>query len=358
VLEHLPTGVLVLDRDGRIATHNPAAERMLGEAVRATGARCCDVLGCGRPETDLEGVCVAELGRTASDEAVELRAVAGEAELWLAAGPLAPHGHVVVHLRRDRRSRARPAAGLRVRVLGATRIEADGADLGGEWLDHRPGQVLKYLVTARGRTVSLDELLDVLWARPGRSGATNVRQAVHALRDRLEPGRARRSPSRFVIGRRGGYELAPEAVWVDADAFTEAAEAGLAALARGDLAWAEPALARAAALYTGEYLVDEQEADWALAERARLRSVAVRVLRSLGRLRVRHADLEGASDALQRLAELEPLDLDAQRALLTLLVHRGRRSEAARRYEIVRRRYRRAFGEEPSFKLAELARRG
>ena len=47
------------------------------------------MLGCGRPETDLEGVCVADLGRTASDEAVELRAVAGEGELWLAAGPLA-----------------------------------------------------------------------------------------------------------------------------------------------------------------------------------------------------------------------------------------------------------------------------
>ncbi|MDQ1741265.1 MAG: Bacterial transcriptional activator domain, partial [Pseudonocardiales bacterium] len=60
---------------------------------------------------------------------------------------------------------------------------------------------------------------------------------------------------------------------------------------------------------------------------------------------------------LQRLAELEPLDVEAQRQLLTLLLRRGRRSEAARRYEVVRRRFRRAFGEEPSFQLAELTRR-
>ena len=243
-------------------------------------------------------------------------------------------------------------------MLGTTRLELGDHSLSGEWLDHRPGQVLKYLVTARGRTVSLDELLDVFWPRPGRSGATNVRQAVHALRDRLEPDRPRRAPSRFVVGRRGGYELAADAVWVDADAFAAAAEAGLAALAAGDAETAEPALAEAARLFEGEYLADEPDADWALAERARLRALAVRVLRALGRLRVRRSDLEAASEALQRLAELEPLDLDAQRALLTLLVHRGRRSEAARRYELVRRRYRRAFGEEPGFGLAELARRG
>ena len=71
---------------------------------------------------------------------------------------------------------------------------------------------------------------------------------------------------------------------------------------------------------------------------------------------MRSGELDGAAEHLRRLAELEPLDLDAQRQHLTLLLRRGRRSEAARRYEIVCRRFRRAFGEEPSFELAELAR--
>jgi DNA-binding SARP family transcriptional activator len=72
-------------------------------------------------------------------------------------------------------------------------------------------------------------------------------------------------------------------------------------------------------------------------------------------MRVRSGELEAASEHLQRLAELEPLDVEAQRQLLTLLLRRGRRSEAARRYEVVCRRFRRAFGEEPSFQLSELA---
>ena len=37
------------------------------------------------------------------------------------------------------------------------------------------------------------------------------------------------------------------------------------------------------------------------------------------------------------------------------MLDRGRHSEALRRYELVRRRYRRAFGEEPGFSLADVA---
>ena len=80
------------------------------------------------------------------------------------------------------------------------------------------------------------------------------------------------------------------------------------------------------------------------------------MLRALAALHVRAGELDAASENLQRLADLEPLDVDAQRQMLTLLLRRGRRSEATRRYEVMRRRFRRAFGEEPSFELAELTR--
>jgi len=66
-------------------------------------------------------------------------------------------------------------------------------------------------------------------------------------------------------------------------------------------------------------------------------------------------DLEGAGELLQRLAELEPYDMDAQRDLLALLLRRGRHADAHRRYEVVRRRYRRAFGEDPDLELAGLS---
>ncbi len=85
-----------------------------------------------------------------------------------------------------------------MRALGRTRLESETAPVAGEWLGHRPGQLLKYLVCERGRVVTHDELLEVFWPNAGRAGATSVRQAIHTLRDRLEPGRPKGKPSGYV----------------------------------------------------------------------------------------------------------------------------------------------------------------
>ena len=248
---------------------------------------------------------------------------------------------------------------LRIRVLGPMQLEAGGAVLEGDWLAHRPGQVLKYLVAARGRAVTADELLGAFWPQPdGTPAATNVRQAVHALRDRMEPDRERQAPSRYVAGRRGGgYELAGGMVVVDADVFAAAAEAGLAALREGDAARAEVALTAAAALYRGDFLADEPDAEWALAERARLRALAGRVLRALAG----HPPARGRARRGQRPAAAARRARAARRrgpapAADAAAAARAAAREAARRYEVVSRRFRRAFGEEPVFELSELAR--
>ena len=356
VLEHLPAGVVALDAEGRLAAANPAAERLLGALPQDGGARCCDLVGCRRPGTALESRCIAEVVRARGDVVGELLVHTPAGDAWLTGAPLGDGG-VVLHLRGGSEAADAPDERLRIRALGPMQLEVGGAVLDGDWLSHRPGQVLKYLIANRGRPISSDELLHEFWPQPGGSpAATNVRQAVHALRDRLEPDRERQAPPRYVIGRRGGgYELAAGLVLVDADAFAAAAEAGLHAAREGDAARAEAALARAAALYRGDFLADEPDAEWAIAERDRLRALAGRVLRALAGMCLRAGELDAASDHLSRLADLEPLDLDAQRQMLTLLLRRGRRSEAARRYEVVCRRFRRAFGEDPSFELSELA---
>jgi DNA-binding SARP family transcriptional activator len=235
---------------------------------------------------------------------------------------------------------------LRLCLLGRTRLDGAGDALGGDWVAHRPGQVLKYLALARGRAVTVDELLDAVWPGAGRSGATNVRQAIHTLRDRLEPGRERGVRSAIVRSVRGGYALAGDIV-LDLDRFEDHARAGLAALRAGDDAGARRELAAAAALYEGDLLADEPYADWALAERERVRDLAGQVLAALAGLEEGVGELDAAADHLQRLSALDPLDLESQRRVIGLLLRRGRRSEALRRWELVRRRYRRAFGEDP-----------
>jgi DNA-binding SARP family transcriptional activator len=359
VLEHLTTGVVVLDAEGRVASRNPAARRLLGPLPDSGTSRCCDLVGCRRPGTPLESGCIAERVRARGAPVGELLVHAPGGDVWLTAAPLGEGGEVVMQLRPDHPPEREADERLRIRALGSMRLEVGGAVLEGDWLGHRPGQVLKYLVATRGRPVTSEELLGTFWPQPdGTPAATNVRQAVHALRDRLEPGRERQAPSRYIAGRRGGgYELVSGCVLIDADAFVAAAEAGLHAVRSRDAARAEVALARAAQLYRGDFLADEPEAEWALTERGRLRAVAGRVLRALAGVRLRAGELEAASDQLHRLAELEPLDVETQRQLLTGLMRCGRRTEAARRYEVVRRRFHRAFGEEPGFALADLGRR-
>jgi DNA-binding SARP family transcriptional activator len=353
----LPAGVVALDAEGRLAAANPAAERLLGALPEDGGARCCDLVGCRRPGTALESRCIAETVRKRADVVGELLVQTPAGEAWLTGAPLGDGG-VVLHLRPGGEAADGPDERLRIRALGLLQLEVGGAVLEGDWLSHRPGQVLKYLIARRGRPVASEELLQEFWPQPDGAApaATNVRQAVHALRDRLEPDRERQAPPRYVVGRRGGgYELAAGLVLVDADVFAAAAEAGLTALRDGDARRAEAALGRAASLYRGDFLADEPDAEWAIAERDRLRALAGRVLRALAGVALRAGEFDAATDHLQRLAELEPLDVDAQRQMLTLLLRRGRRTEAARRYEVISRRFRRAFGEEPSFELSELA---
>jgi DNA-binding SARP family transcriptional activator len=244
---------------------------------------------------------------------------------------------------------------LRIYTLGRTRVESSEGSIGGAWLGHRPGELLKYLVCHRDRTVPVDELIEVFWPDAGATGSANVRQTVHTLRDQIEPRRRKHRPNSFVLARSGGYELDTTAVWIDADEFDSHVRTGLDALAAADHASAEPALQRAVDLHGAEFLADEPYAEWALPERERLRSLAAKALRGLSSIRLSRGDIDAAIEHLQRLAELHPLDLEIQKELVGVMLRRGRHSDAARHLDVVRRRYKRVFGKEPGFGLAELA---
>jgi len=177
---------------------------------------------------------------------------------------------------------------------------------------------------------------------------------VHSLRDRLQPGREKHAPSRFILARPNAYELNMASVVVDADEFEREAACALRTATRVGGNEATAQLSHAAQLYRGEFLSDEPYAEWALSERDRLRDLAARVLRALAETHLDAVELPSAMSVLQRLADLEPFDLDAQRDLITVMIRRRRHSEAARRYDQMRRQFKRAFGHEPDFTLCDL----
>jgi len=150
--------------------------------------------------------------------------------------------------------------------------------------------------------------------------------------------------------------LHPQQVWIDADHFERCVDEGMAALDAGDRARALDRLRRAMSLYEGDFLADEPYAEWALAERDRLHAVAAKVLRTLADL---HLDNPAAAIGyLERLAEVDPLDDDVKRDLLSTWLRLGRKSRAARHYQSFRMRLMREFGERPNFELSHLAAAG
>jgi DNA-binding SARP family transcriptional activator len=366
VYERFPYAIMVVDRQGRMITANRRGREILdsSESEEGVAHTCCSLFGCRTPGSPLERSCITELAWRNAKRLPELRLDVPRAPtgaLWVTAAPLDLEGTAIVYQMRpaspnDRRARTRPhwleGPRLRVFALGALRVESREGSLRGDWLEQRPGQLLRFLVTERHRIVPTEVIASAVWGHTGRSAPNTVRHFVHALRDRLEPDRPRLGESSFVVSRRGGYALHGERVWIDADEFEHDVRGGRAALARGDSAQAIERFERAIELYKDEFLADEPYAEWAFAERERLRAMASDTLRSLSAL-YEHEPLRVAS-YLERLGSMEPFDNDVHRELIAALLRLGRRSRAVRHYHAFRRRLMEVFGDVPDFELTDV----
>ena len=359
VLDRLSLGIVVLDGAGEVIRANAYARDLFGDVLARADVRCCDLVDCGR------GAGTRPLAYHCISAAVLERGERVSGAGFTAAGrrmqadgvPLANGTGVLLELTPagpETANGSPTAPPLEVTTLGPLKLRLDGAALRGEWVHHRPGQLFRYLLCARGHRVPVEELVEAIWPDSGRAGLISLRQAVHVLRERLEPDRAKQAPSRFVLARSGGYELSLGDIVIDADDFEAEAHAALLAAGRSEERSAAVLLARAVELYGGDFLVDGLYDEWALGERDRLRDLALRVLRALADLELAAGELASAGRALARLVELEPLDLRAQRDLISLMLRRGEHAAAVRRYETLRRRFKGAFGSEPGFTLADL----
>jgi DNA-binding SARP family transcriptional activator len=370
VFDSYPYAILVQDADGLLLAHNKAASRLLGQWVPLViGTDVgCRILGCRRPGGRLQGLCVHERALNEHGEAlpalrVDLPDGAGvETAVATVVAVRSARDVVVTELRRETAQLPEDpgdptswAGGpqLRLFVLGRTCVMNGDQVLGGRWINNRAGHILKLLVAERHRSVFSDEIVSQLWPTSSSPDTRGLRYFVHVLREQLEPDGSPNPPSSFVLATRGGYALDLRHVWIDADAFEELVTAGLAAYETDDQS-APELLRRGLDLYRGQLLADEPYAEWVFAERDRLRDIASDGLRALAALDQRAGDLAQATATLTRLAELEPFDVDVHRELFGLLLRRGRRSEALRRYETLRRRMLSTFDEPLDFSLSQL----
>jgi DNA-binding SARP family transcriptional activator len=238
---------------------------------------------------------------------------------------------------------------VKVAALGRLSVSVDGRSRDGDWLQHRPGEVFRYLLASRDAAQRSEAIASALWPDRGPSAVANVRYCIFKLREQLAE---RGDPAGSLIARdAAGYRIDLRRVELDVDVFQTKSSAGIAAHRRGDSTGAEGTLAEALALYRGEFLGDDPYADWAFNEREFLRSLAGKGLAAMAQIALAGGRLVTAADHLQRLAQLEPFDSHVHQMLIEVCLRRGRRTEALRHYHALRARLNRAFGEQPDFEL-------
>lgn len=254
---------------------------------------------------------------------------------------------------------------LRIYLLGQFRIERK---LNGEWqnIDSRPWHrrraraLLGCLLSSSGRRVSREQAMEMLWPDQDIDVAANrLNGAVHELRQILEPDIARPANSRLLRLDRDILELADNSqIWVDTEAFEQLLKD---AKASDDPEVSMRLLEEAAALYRGNYLLEELYAEWAAPRRDALQRSWVGLQLNLAQLRSEHADYSGAIETLDRLRTAEPTNETALQRLMLLLTHLDRRGEALKVYHQHKSMLKRDYEGEPlpeTIALYEELRRG
>ena len=204
--------------------------------------------------------------------------------------------------------------------------------------------LLAYLALPPGQTHSRDKLAALLWGERSQPQArSRFRETLFALRRALAP----MDPPGLVLT---GDTLALDAdsVDVDAGAFELLARAGDA-----------DSLARAAALYRGDFLEGlafrgTLFEEWLMAERERLRELALETLARLLAQQRGAGAVEAALRTALRLIALDPLQEPVHRSLMRLYAERGRRGSALQQYQLCVGILRRELGVEPEEETRQL----
>ena len=203
--------------------------------------------------------------------------------------------------------------------------------------------LLAFLALPAGRPHPRDKLASLLWGGLQESQARGgLRQSLFTLRKAMSV-----DPSALLVDG-DSIALNPRAVDVDVAEFECRVADGTTA-----------GLDRAVALYRGELLdgLAVREAlfeDWLLAERERLRELALEALGKL--LRHQHATnaTEAALQTALRLLAVDSLQEPVHRTVMRLYVELGRRASALRQYQVCVGILQRELGVEPETATKQL----
>jgi DNA-binding SARP family transcriptional activator len=228
-----------------------------------------------------------------------------------------------------------------IQLCGRLVVELDGRRLEDALRGHQGRLLFAYLAVNRGKPLSRDSLVEVLW--PGEPAAAHD-AALRPLVSRLR---------RVLGGERlqGRHELRlvlPADAWIDVEQGPRSVHDAESAIALGQ--WKEAWLpARIAWSVGSRVFMAGFEGDWIDERRGELYEVKLRALECIANvgLGLGGVELPAAGRAARSLIELSPYRETGYRLLMEALEARSNVSEALRVYEDLRCRLRDELGVAP-----------
>ena len=234
---------------------------------------------------------------------------------------------------------------MQVRLFGELEAVAEGVPVRVRGAKQRA--LLALLALQRGRPVSADRLIDVLWGDGQASHPANALQA--------QIGQLRRTfGAAAILTSEAGYALAVGPDDVDVVRFAQLVAEGKRLAGGGEAALASAVLGEALGLRRGEPLAEFADAGFADAERVHLEEltlVAVEARAGADLMLGRHGELAAELEALCRQ---HPLRERLWELRILALYQAGRQAEALRAYTEVRDRLVDELGIDPGPALREL----
>jgi DNA-binding SARP family transcriptional activator/predicted ATPase len=223
--------------------------------------------------------------------------------------------------------------GLRLILLGKPQISRDGVPITG-FIYNKALALLAYLAVTR-RPHSRESLAGLLWGEmPDAAAKANLRKILSAMREV--------AGNELIIDRQTVALDVDSAYWLDTGVFEAKLQGGV------------HQIEEAVGLYGGDFLegfyVRSAPAfeEWALAERERLRQMALRALYRLVGHYTAKGDHGRGLDYATRLLALEPWHEEVHQQMMMLLALSGQRSAALNQFEICRRLLADELGVEPN----------
>ncbi len=240
--------------------------------------------------------------------------------------------------------------GVSLRLAGSFRLvqgEADGAELVvGSPKERR---LLALLAVHRGRSVSTDTIMAVLWdGNLPRRPAENVATLVSRLRALLG--------SDVILGDRGAYRLGNvPAVSVDADEAAQLLATALRRMAQGTPSLAGTAAARALELLgDGVALIGEPDADWVDQARMQCQQLVRSARHCAAAAALGTGDVEDARAMAGAAVAADHFDEIAYRLLMTAHQAAGEPAKAIGAYQRLRAELADELGIEPAPQTCEV----